>query len=248
MSRGGSRIKENDYLKRRTAWLVGAKKYRFGLDDRAVSELMGLASGVIADGVFTQKEAKFIQKWILSNVSVFLQQNPIITPLLVSLNQILSDKVLDKEESAELLDTLSNLSLETLSKLFFDFSLGGFKLGEMRESTSAFFDSPFPEIELEGKVFCFTGTFAYGGRKECERIVKNNGGSVDNLTRKTDYLVVGIYATDLWLNSSLGHKLKKSVMYRDKYGTPAIVSEEEWVGAIQQRAKELIDSFFGEGD
>lgn len=206
-------MKEADFLK------YGRAK----LDDRTVTELIGLASGVIADRVITQSEAEFLQKWLMANAG-----NPFIGPILKRLNDMLSDKVLDEEESKELLQTLTNLSG------------GDFELGALRRSAPTFFDSPVPEIEFEGKEFCFTGTFAYGNREECEQAVKNMGGSVGDLTKKTDYLVVGIYVTDSWVSSSLGGEIAAGKGLRYRHGRPVIVGEEDWKKKLE---KKLISEF-----
>ena len=187
------------------------------LDDRTITELMGIASGVIADGVVTQKEAEFLQKWIIANQTA--TANPAIAPILKRLNEMLADKVLDKEEAEELLQILTS------------FSGGNFELGELRKSTSLYFDKDV-EIEFEGARFCFTGTFAYGSRKECKIAVEKKGGSVGNLTLETDYLVVGVYATDSWVQGSFGRKIEKAVTQRERHGCPLIVSEEDWLTAI----------------
>ena len=187
---------------------------RARLDDRTINELLGLAKGIAADGMVNQQEAEFLQKWLLANVAV--KDNPIIATLFKRINEILEDNNLDDEEARELLDTLHK------------FGGGDFGLGEMQKSTSLHFDDPPPNIDFQGRRFCFTGTFAYGSRSDCRRSVESLGGIEGSLTKSTDYLVIGIYATDSWAHSSFGRKIEKAVEYREKGSEIAIVSEEHW--------------------
>ena len=187
---------------------------RARLDDRSINELLGLAKGIVADGMVNQKEAEFLQKWLVANVAV--KDNPIIATLFKRINEMLEDNNLDDEEARELLDTLHK------------FSGGDFELGEMQKATRLHFDDPPPSVDFQGRRFCFTGTFAYGSRSDCRKSVENLGGTEGSLTKATDYLVIGIYATDSWAHSSFGRKIEKAVEYREKGTGIAIISEEHW--------------------
>ena len=200
----------DSHANRKTLNLYG----RARLDDRAINELLGLAKGIAADGVVNQKEAEFLQKWLVANTAV--KDNPVIATLFKRVNEMLEDNNLDDEEARELLDTLHK------------FGGGDFELGEIQKAIRLHFDDPPPGIDFQGRRFCFTGTFAYGSRSDCRRIVENLGGTAGSLTKATDYLVVGIYATDSWAHSSFGRKIEKAVEYREKGSGIAIVSEERW--------------------
>ena len=130
---------------------------------------------------------------------------------------MLEDNNLDDEEARELLDTLHK------------FGGGDFELGEIQKATRLHFDDPPPSIDFQERWFCFTGTFAYGSRSDCSRTVESLGGTAGSLTKATDYLVVGIYATDSWAHSSFGRKIEKAVQYREDGSGIAIVSEEHWI-------------------
>jgi hypothetical protein len=62
--------------------------------------------------------------------------------------------------------------------------------------------SPAPRLSFVGVTYCFTGTFVFGQRKACEKAVVDRGGSAGGLSRKTDVLVVGAYATESWKHSA----------------------------------------------
>jgi len=188
---------------------------RARLDDRLVNELIGLSHGIIADGAVNQREAEYLQKWLVANVGV--SDNPIVANLLHRVNDMLRDCVLDPEESAELLETLRR------------FSGGDFELGELLKSTSLPLDSPPPEISFDQTKFCFTGTFAFGSRRDCEDAVERLGASAGSLAMKTDYLVVGTYATESWIHSSYGRKIERAVEMKQEGSPISIVGEPHWL-------------------
>lgn len=191
---------------------------RARIDDRQVNELIGLAHGIVADGVVTQTEAEFVQKWLVANTAV--SDNPVVGTLLTRVNEMLADRCLGTDESHELLETLRN------------FSAGDFQLGEILKATRLPIDNPQPELEFEGSRFCFTGTFAFGSRRHCEEAVVARGGEVGSLVQLTRYLVIGVYATESWAHSSFGRKIERAVDWRE-HGLPiSIVSEEHWVAAL----------------
>jgi NAD-dependent DNA ligase len=188
---------------------------RARIDDRQIDELIGISQGLIADGVITQEEAEFLQKWLVRNTAA--HTNPVIGGLLHRINDILSDQHLDPEEARELLETLSGI-------------VGGdHELGELQKSSNLPLDNPAPPLIFEDRRYCFTGTFLFGSRKQCEAAVWERGGDAGSLTMSTDYLVIGSYATDSWAHSSFGRKIEKAVGFRQKGHPICIVSESHWI-------------------
>jgi NAD-dependent DNA ligase len=193
---------------------------RARLDDRQINELIGLAHGIIADGVVNQAEAEYLFKWISANVS--LSDNPVIKLLFDRVNQVLADGKLDPEEAADLLDSLNR------------FCAGDFEIGEALKATSLPLCVPIPTLAFQGSSFCFTGTFAFGTRKECEAAVAGRGGYPGSLTQKTNYLVIGAYATDSWAHSSYGRKIEKAAGMRASGIPISIIGETHWVDQMHQ--------------
>ena len=192
---------------------------RARLDDRQVNELIGLAHGLIADGEVTTKEAEHLHKWLAANVNV--RANPVAMTLLARIQDYLKDGALSDEEASDLFDTLTR------------FSGGDFELGEALKATALPLCSPPPPVVHEGRLFCFTGTFAFGSRRDCEAAVLERGGRVGALTLKTDFLVIGAYATDSWAHSSFGRKIERAMQIRDDRGSVRIVSEQHWIDQMR---------------
>ncbi len=194
------------------------------IDRRSADALVGLAVGITADGQINQQEAEFLENWIASNL-VHLN-DPVINLLYRRLADMLSDGVLDSEESAELLATLRGFA--------------GLSSTKPRASDNAFIVPtdlplchPAPELKWSERLFIFTGIMAYGPRKDCEALVLERGGLIGpGVSKKIHYLVVGSIGNEQWLNSAYGTKIKKAVELRETGARIAIVSEEHWQKAV----------------
>lgn len=190
---------------------------RVGCDritSRQIDELVGLARGIAADGVINQSEVEFLQKWLAANIAI--SDQPMIRRLYDRVNAIMADGIADAEECRDLLGTLN------------DFSNRDFELGEVLKATTLPLCDPAPVLRFDGRRYCFTGTFNYGGRRDCEDAIVARGGSAGSLTQKTDVLVIGVYATESWKHSSFGTKIVKAVDWRESGLPIAIVSEDHW--------------------
>lgn len=185
------------------------------ISSRQIDELIGLARGLVADGVINQMEVEFLRKWLVANGAI--SDQPVIRTLYKRVNEILADGVVDDQEMNELIDTLGR------------FADRDFELGELLKATSLPLNSPMPPLSFNGHNYCFTGTFNFGKRKHCEEAVTERGAQAGGLSKKTTVLVIGVYATDSWKHSAFGNKISNACEWRDLGHPIAIVSEEHWV-------------------
>jgi hypothetical protein len=132
-----------------------------GMQDRQIDTLVGLSKGLTADGVINFAEAEFLQTWLVQNTQ---SKNPIILNLLSKVAEILEDGVLDQGESDELLGILHRISGDKT------------ELGEVSKTSTLPICSPLPEIQFTNSQFLFTGTCAYGLRKDCQSAIESLGG------------------------------------------------------------------------
>jgi NAD-dependent DNA ligase len=192
---------------------------RARLDDREVNELIGLAHGMVAHGSITKDDVDYLHKWLVAHAAA--TANPVVMALQDQIDRILANGDVNAEEAADIFCVLKR------------FAGGDFELGETLKATTLPLDAPPPVIEFCNSHFCFTGTFAFGTRKECEAAVEAIGAVCGPLSHKTAYLVIGIYATDAWTHSSFGRKIEKAVTMRDKGLPIAIVGEQYWVAQLR---------------
>lgn len=201
--------RDNAFLNR-----VGGKR----IADRQVDEMIGLARGLIADGNIVQAEVEFLQKWLAANMCV--TDVPVIRTLYARVSEMLTDGVVDEDEKAELLDTLHRFTMQDI------------ELGETLKATTLPLCDPAPPLSYSGWRYCFTGTFNYGKRRDCEEAVVTRGAIAGSLSQKTRVLVVGVYATESWKHSTFGNKIAEACDWRDAGIPISIVSEDHWVKSL----------------
>ena len=194
---------------------------RFGherISQRQVDELIGIARGLCADSQLNDSEVEFLEKWLAANVGI--TGHPVVATLYRRVSDIMADGVVDQDERLDLFSTLNAFSDTT------------FELGEVMKPGTLPLCSPPPLLSFVGKSYCFTGTFSFGGRNQCHEAVELRGATAGSLTRKTDFLVIGDYATESWKHSSFGHKIEKACDMRDSGIPISIVSEQHWASFL----------------
>lgn len=191
------------------------------VDDRNMEQLIGLANGILADGIVNQAEAETLRDWMRLNA---MRDNPLTARLLDLVEAALADGVLDDEESAALHDALMDLTGEPAEE------------GEMEKAATLPLDPAPREVGVEGNSFAFTGTAAAGTRKAMYEATEAKGGTVHKtVTSKTNYLVLGTYVTPSWIHSSFGRKIEQAIMWRDvRQSGLRIVHEEDWARAVME--------------
>lgn len=188
------------------------------LQSRQVDELIGLARGLIADGALNSAEVEFLEAWLAANLAISHQ--PLIGTLYDRVREVLADGIADPAECQDLFAALTA------------FTAGDTELGEASKSTSLPLCDPVPHLVFEGRAYCFTGTFGFGQRKHCEQAVALRGGTSGSLTKTTDVLLIGSYATESWKHSSFGNKILKAVEMRNLGMPISIVSEAHWTSHL----------------
>jgi NAD-dependent DNA ligase len=185
------------------------------IQDRQVDTLIGISKGLIADGKVDQSEAEFLLTWLAQ--SSLASDNPIIINLLEKLQVMLEDGVLDSDESAELFTLLHSITGDSS------------EFGELSKTTSLPINKPVPDVTFQGMTFLFTGTCAFGTRKQCQVATESLGGATaKGVTKSLNYLVLGTYVTDSWVHENFGRKIEKAMTYREKGVPLMIITEEHW--------------------
>lgn len=188
---------------------------RKDIQDRQIDTLIGISKGLIADGKVDQSEAEFLLTWLIQNKTA--TSNPVILNLLDRVGVMLSDGFLDQDESSELLGILRTISGESS------------EIGELAKTSTLPINKPLPDIDFNGSTFLFTGTCAFGTRKECQDAIEKLGGvNAKGVTKKLNYLILGTYVTDSWAHESFGRKIEKAMEYRDEGLPLVIITEEHW--------------------
>lgn len=189
--------------------------------DRQIDQLIGLAQGILADGIVNQAEAEVLQSWLRLNHRT---DNPYVSQLLDQVERVLADGVLDEDEGRELHDALMS------------WTGGGGTDGEESTTASLPLDPEPRTVRIAGNIFVFTGTGVFGTRKMMQEATIRAGGTVErSITMRTNFAVLGTYVTPAWVHQTFGRKIEKAMEYRDGKGTGIrIVHEEDWAQALER--------------
>lgn len=184
--------------------------------DRQVDEIIGLCKGVLADGQVNQSEAEFLFNWLQTNQHAADKWPAKV--LYPRIRSMLADGVLDDGEEQELLTLLMGITGQP-----------GINVTGTNASTTLPFDDPAPRVTFSGEIFCLTGTFACGPRREVEEAVIGRGGQCKRTPcKKTSFLVVGEVGSRDWIHSTFGRKIEKAIELRDGGASIAIIPEERF--------------------
>ncbi len=189
----------------------------------SIQFLAGMIHGIMADGELGDQEILSIRSWI--NANDFLSGTYPFDEINSLLHSILADKKIEQEERETLLAFFSNLiefknSFNLVEKDFVD----------LRQKYSVDgICAVCPEIEVPGKTFCFTGESHRASRKEIADIIAQHGGVCrGNVSRKTDYLVVGNGGNRCWAYACYGRKIEDAVALRKEGAHIVIVNETDF--------------------
>lgn len=183
-----------------------------------LAQLLGLCSGILADGEVNEAEAFFFAEWLRRNAPA----SPVwpFSDLLARVKRIFADGTCDESERAELRQVMTAL-LESAT----------------HDSRPAADDaglplcSPAPHpVEFMGRHFVVTGKFAFGPRQRVFSAILDLGGIPTDTapSATTHYVVVGAAGSSDWLTSTQGRKLQKAVQLRAKGYPLHIISEEHF--------------------
>jgi NAD-dependent DNA ligase len=191
-----------------------SKYNKKSVSDRDLDQLMGMAEMGLSDDKIVQHEAEALHNFL---VRASNNPHPVLNPILNRVSEMLSDNYLDAEEAEELKEILKKLTGNDDT------------LGEMGKSSTLPLCEPPPDVSFKDKVFVHTGTFAYGNRKEVEAAVTELGGTCkSSVSKKVDFVVLGIYVTDSWIHEKLGRKIEKAMEIRSQINHPQIIHEPHW--------------------
>jgi NAD-dependent DNA ligase len=198
------------------ARIIGADHNRLV---QGCGSLLGIAAGLLADNQLNNAEINFLKQWLEGNEAIRTQWPGDI--LYERIRDVLSDGVITEKERDYLIVTLQKICGGTLD------------LGPQAGVNQMAFDEE-AHLEFPRMNYCVTGDFVYGPRERvCEAIESRGGFVLKGITKKLNYLVVGLRGSEEWKHGSYGTKILKAVEYK-RAGLPMlIVSEDTWSSALR---------------
>lgn len=196
------------------------EKLYFDCITSQIQQLEGMLHGIISDGEISDDEITSLSTWLNENDHLCgVYPFDEVYSLLLAAKE--DGKVSNDERNmlraffSTFVDTSIsyNIHENDVADLQKQYSIGGIC-------------AICPEIEIEGKTFCFTGASKKATRMEIAEIVCSKGGKYhDTVTAKTDYLIVGADGNPCWAFSCYGRKVEKAVELRKK-GKPIVIVHE----------------------
>jgi NAD-dependent DNA ligase len=202
-------------------WLVQKYQHEGKYYDKVTCDLQtlhGICHGVIADGFINDDEIFELKKWI--DTRDYLVSYYPYDEIKCLISSILSDGKIDDEERKRLLaffhDFAKIVTKEVAQKID----------GEIDDLSISGICTLDPQIEFINKTFCFTGIAKRATREELIAIVKELGGNyIDNVSKNTDYLIVGDNGNPCWAFACYGRKVEKAINLRKEGKKVSIIHE-----------------------
>lgn len=189
--------------------------------NRAIEHLMGMVTGMVADGQLNDLEIKMLSTWASSHPEAIADFPGSV--IARSVSDALLDGVITEQERSYLLKTLTNLAST-------DFST----TGSVSPEVTSLPIEDCVSIELKNSMICFTGEFLYGTRAACERLVLKLGAMCsDNVSKKVDVLVIGTRVSPDWAHTSFGRKIQRAVALQEEGHAIEIISEKRMMEALK---------------
>lgn len=195
-----------------------------------IQRLQGIFHGIMADGHITVEEANELQAWIDTNdhlKGVYPYDE--LDSLLIS---VLADGKIDPDEQA------------LLGSFFEDFVEYSFAKRMKKEGDRVRAGLPIeftlpgicatcPDISFNDKTFTFTGGSERGARARLKAQVEKRGGQLsEDVTSRTEFLVVGSKGNPCWAFACYGKKVEKAMRNRKKGQRIMIVHESDFWDAV----------------
>lgn len=161
-------------------------------------ELQGIIKGIIADQVIELNEISGLMKWI---ESLPIESQTTLKVVHDSLERILEDGEVDSDELIEIED-MFNYILDPI----------------VRNDATVSYDE---------NAFCLSGNFKYGSKDAVSDEIRDRGGLVrDNVTKDTDYIVVGGRGCKDYAFKNYGTKVRKAIVLQQKGNDIQIIHED----------------------
>jgi NAD-dependent DNA ligase len=183
--------------------------------------LQGICHGILSDGVIEDIEIRQLDKWL--DEHEFLATYYPYDELRSLLTSVLADGFINEEERKRLFayfNEFASISDEKIAKTVVE-KINGTKITGICTSD--------PQVDFDGKTFCFTGISKQAPRKEIASKIEELGGIFKNsISNDTNYLIVGDNDNPCWAFACYGRKVEKAINLRKEGKNISIIHEYDF--------------------
>lgn len=177
---------------------------RFAEETKQLHELSAIVKNIMSDNVLADDEICLLNDWTKHNEH--LKGNYPFDIISKALNDVLEDGIITEDERVYLMNILSHYDNPV----------------EQQSSDTS-------NVTIAGSKIVLTGEFTLGSRDEVSNKLADLGAEVQkNVTKKTDYVIVGGYGSSDWAHGNYGTKVKKALEFQSKGAGIKIVKEEDF--------------------
>lgn len=188
--------------------------------NKSIELLLGLATGMVADGDLNNMEIAFLNTWLTDHADVAAIWPGNVIAKLVT--EILADGVITDAERTRLIKVLTDLTGN-------DFS----QTGSVSAEVATLPVDEHCEVDLQDANVCLTGEFLFGNREKCEQLAEQAGATPHGtITKKIAYLVIGTNVSPHWAHTSYGRKIEQAIALQQVGHHIRIISERRWLAAL----------------
>lgn len=207
-------------------WLAKNMPLSYDCVATGIQALHGVMEGALIDGVLGDDEIRNINEWLndhddLTGLYPYDELQSMMT-------SILKDGVIDDTERKTLMrffiefsnESVTNLTKEQIKELKSEIRIEGIC-------------AVAPEITFDSTTFCFTGESKKASRDDFRNIIESlKCRSVQNVSKKVNYLIVGNEGSPYWKFSCYGRKIQNAIDLRKEGHQIQIVNELDFWDAL----------------
>lgn len=201
----------------------------------SIQKLNGIAHGLLADRKLSDVEIRALQDWLSDNE--FLNGTYPFDEIYSLTASILADGVVTEEERQTLM-----VALGELVDFRESYNLSVFDFAKMKEKyTLNGVCALSPDLSFSGKSFVLSGESSRATRKEITEQIEALGGLVkSDVSKKTDYLIVGNEGNPCWAFTCYGRKIEAAIKFRKAGAKVLIVNENDFWDAVMDAEAGII--------
>lgn len=186
----------------------------------SIQQLEGMLHGMLADNELSEVEIRELSNWMEDHD--YLKSTYPYDEIESLLTSALQDGIVSDDEKNMLKAFFSNFVDTRMSLNINEYEVKALQSKYLVSGIC----SVSPEISFDNKFFSFTGTSSKKTRNEIAQIILEQGGQFNNnVTKSTDYLIVGGEGNPCWTYSCYGRKVEKAIQLR-KDGSKIIIIHE----------------------
>ena len=190
-------------------WVCNKYKTNSNIITADIQQLHGLIHGIICDNKIEESEIIGLQNWLHENDHLrstypYDELSALVTTILQDGSMSIKEHNILKAFFSDFIDDdySPSININELKSLKEEYSLVGICTVD-------------PEITFDNSVFCFTGASSKTSRKAFAEKISSIGGKYkDNISPKTDYLIIGNEGNPCWAFSCYGRKVESAIKLR----------------------------------